>query len=391
MRPDTRREIEEAVRKALAVRGMAGTVVVQPGLVELFAGDRPSAIEVGSLVDDWPQMNAEVRAVTATDLARRLVEATVATRKSTQRPLGARRPPPVAAIAIVALVALVGFVVVAAIARRWVVATLADPPVPSASDTVPRESEADANARLARVCEATRKRVYAGASVGPMEVGGWVTELWLAKKGDASLVASKELRAFLSGDKIAPSADAELAKVQDGKVELVDATAPELGKAWHAAVLRFSGRYVDGYLDPSGRARFTALADRVATASGAEMGALYGRCAHLATHEVGAWYFGVDAPSTSAALLVTMGLASDVPTVDKKKVGNDQLDALLKAGGDLDPSALGSLVGSAGGNVTTSGSNVELTFPVGGPIRATAASRALARRLHVENSYSPAE
>ena len=206
-----------------------------------------------------------------------------------------------------------------------------------------------------------------------MEVGGWVAELWLAKKTNTSL-DSKDLRAFMSGDKVAPSADSEIAKVKGGKVELVDATQPELGKDWHAAILRFSGRYMDGYLDPSGRARFTALADRVATASGADMGALYGRCAHLSTHEVGAWYFGVDAPSTSAALLVSMGLASDVPTVDKKKLGSDEIDALRKASADLDPSALGSLVGSAGGNVTTSGSNVELTFPVGGPIRATAAN-----------------
>jgi serine/threonine-protein kinase len=391
MNPDTRREIEDAVRDALGKRGMAGMVVVQPGLVELVGGDRPSAIEIGSLVDDWPAMSAETRASTATDLARRLFEATLVVRKTTRPPMDARRPPPVTAIAVVVLVVIVGIAVMVAIGRRWLASTLGAAPSATASDEVPRESDAETNARLARVCEATRKRVYAGASVGPMDVGGWVAELWLAKKSPGSLSDAKELRAFVEGDKVAPSADAEIAKVSGGKVELVDATSPELGKAWHAAVLRFSGRYLDGYLDPSGRARFIALAGRVATAAGADMGALYGRCAHLPTHEIGAWYFGSDAPSTSAALLVSMGLASDAPTVDKKKLSSDELDALRKAGADLDPSALGSLVGVAGGNVTTSGSNVELTFPVGGPIRATNATRAVAHRLKVETSYSPAE
>ena len=382
MSPMTRREIENAVRDALARYRIPGTVVVREGFIELFAGDRPVAIETGRLGDDWPNLAPETRALAANELGRRLADAGRIVRTSTRPPRRQSSSGVLIAILVVVVVLVVGFAVFIGIARKWITAQTTPAPT---SAGAPRESEADATARQTRVCEATRKRVYAGATVGPLDVDGWVAELWLARHAPTALSASPALRGLVAGDRLTPLADAELAKVAGGKVELVDVDNVALGKGVRAVLFRFSGRYVDGYLDPSGRARFVALADRAAEASGAEMGALYGRCSHLATHELGAWFEGTDAPSAAAALLYAIGMAADVPPVDRKRLGpGGELDALRIAAGALDPTSLGAMVGGSGGSVTASPSVVTVTFPVGGPIRATSASREVARRLHLD-------
>jgi hypothetical protein len=59
------------------------------------------------------------------------------------------------------------------------------------------------------------------------------------------------------------------------------------------------------------------------------------------------------------------------------------LGRLMRATEGVDATKVGAAIGAAGGAVSTS-DGASLIFPLGGPIRATAASRDLARALHLE-------
>ena len=239
------------------------------------------------------------------------------------------------------------------------------------------------------MCDAARKRIYNGASIGPFETEGWFAEIWLAKKGDADLATSPAIAAVLDGKRLAPGADAVLGALPDGTVEVVDGfTADERARAsgWRSVILRFDGRYAGAFLDPEARPRFLALADRLAGAVPADLAAMYGRWAHLAYNDVGAWFYGGDAARAAAALVWSMGAHAELAAVDRQALmkldPQSDLDALLGAAGKTDSLGLASLVGVQGGGVTGAGP-VAITFPQGGGTRALRASRTVARKLGV--------
>jgi serine/threonine-protein kinase len=264
------------------------------------------------------------------------------------------------------------------------------------------ETSDEAAARNARTCEAARKRIYSGASMGPFELAGWVAEIWLATARPSAMAQvapgtepqaaeAVGLGALVAQGKVTSDADAELAAVQDGLVEIVPGfTEEEAGRSpsWRAIVVRFSEGYAQAYFDPALRARFVALADRMADAASADLGALYARCAHLPYHDAGAWFRGPDPGGAAAALVYASGLFAELPAVDRTALaalrGGGQLDALRGAGAPLDAGTLSRLVGAHGGAITAGAAGaVTLSFPVGGPTRATSASRAVARKLQV--------
>jgi hypothetical protein len=236
------------------------------------------------------------------------------------------------------------------------------------------------------VCDAARKRIYSGASMAAFDTDGWVAELWLA-----STKPLDPLDELVAGGKVTAKADEEISALADGQAEIAPGfSAAEQARfnGWHGATVRFSGRYVGAFLDPALRPRFLAMSDRMASAASAELGALWGRCAHLEHHDIGVWYRGADAPSVAAALVYGAGLFSELPAVDRRALaalgGASPLHALRDAGAKLDSAALGDLVGPHGGSVTAGPAGViTVAFPLGGPTRATRASRTVAAKLGI--------
>ncbi|MCC6552462.1 MAG: hypothetical protein IT372_05490, partial [Polyangiaceae bacterium] len=310
MEPAVAREIEAAVREALGLHGISGTVVVHGRQVELHGHGPPVSIDMEHLGEQWALLPPDMRSQKAGDLARRLVQAH-RTVSSIAPP--AAKPPggppktvtiPIAAVLLVGLIAFLGF------------QALREEPAPPPPPPVPTESADDAAARKARVCDAARKRIYSGASMAAFDTEGWLAELWLATtKPEAAGAGLGEL---VAQGKLTVKADAELGALSDGVAEVLPGFNPDDAAhfpGWRAVTVRFSGRYVSAYLDPGQRPRFLAMADLLADAAGAELGALYGRCAHLDVRDLGAWFRGADPPAAAAARVYGLGFFSALPAV----------------------------------------------------------------------------
>ncbi len=393
------RDIEAAVQEALGLFGTSGAVSVQGRQIALHGRGAPVAIDLEQLVEQWPLLPRDLRTRKASDLARRLAQA--------HRAVSSLAPPaPTVPIRPARHVVIpIGAVVLAVVGVLVAVRLLRSRETPAALPAAPETAVGEDAARNARTCEAARKRIYSGASMGPFELAGWVAELWLAtpRGGGAAQAAagaagqdtlsaeSVGLGAFISQGKLTAAADAELAAITDGLVEIVPGfDEEEAGRSpsWRAITARFSSGYARAYFDPALRARFVALADRMADGASAELGALYARCAHLPYHDAGAWFRGPDPAAAATALVYASGVFAEMPAVDRGALaalrGAGPIDALRGAGASLDAASLGKLVGAHGGGITKGGAGaVVITFPVGGPTRATSASRMVARKLQV--------
>jgi serine/threonine-protein kinase len=375
------REIELLLRDALGGFGVAGIASVHSGQVELRAGGAPVSIDLENLAEQWPLLPHEIRRRRVGELARRLVNA----QRGGVLRRGTRRGTGIISVPIAAMVlGLAGLIAGA----RWWFNRRVEPDVPAA---IPVETEEQARARRGRVCDAARKRLYAGASIGPFDMEGWYAELWLARaKPGEDLRARPEIMTLVDGGKISVAAEPALSSLADGTVQIVEGFVPERAArspGWSGVTIRFGGAYVGALLDTSLRPRFLSLADRLADALQADAGALYGRCAHLGHRDLGAWFRGADARSAAAALVYAAGMHAELPAVDTGALarlgGAGELDALRMAAAKLDVTALGHAVGPHGGTVTRDRKAVSVTFPMAGGTRATTASRSVARALGV--------
>ncbi|WP_437991679.1 hypothetical protein [Sorangium sp. So ce145] len=262
-------------------------------------------------------------------------------------------------------------------------------PPPSVTADTPRAQELPRVEALRRACEAARSQIYRGAPFPPLATEGWQVTLWLASAKGESLHDHPALVAAVSRGQLTADADEELATVTDGTAELADGLAPEAvtaAPAFRAAAIRMGGGYARAYLEDASRRRFVALADRLLTATGAEMGALYGQCAHLKTHELGSWFRGADAAGAAAALVYQMGMFSERSAVNRAVLANidhhDELAALQKAAARMPATDLAALVARHGGALRKA-PGVTITFGLGAPMRATSASRAVAGKMGV--------
>lgn len=419
MDPEVAFEIEAAISEQLSHFGASGRVVFRGRQVELHGSGPPVSIDVDPIGEQWPLLPPDLRIRKAHDLARRLVEGqragsplTEAARPPSMRPpsmrpgaeQGAapaapwpgvpRRPAPAASAGgqRTLLVLPIGGVLLTAIAGFFAYLIFRKPevPAPAPAPSVAVAELPDDPVRVQRVCEAARKRIYSGASIGALDTEGWVAELWVAGKKPP---AADALAPLIADGRFTAVADAELGALTGARVEVApgfpsgeEARFP----GWSATTLRLSGRYMTAFLDPALRPRLLAVADRVADATGAELGAFYGRCAHLPYRELGSWFRGPDAPAAATSLVYALGLFVEQPAVNRKAYdalgGPTPLDALRAAGASekLDAEGLAKLTGAEGGSITAGqGGAVTLTFPLGGPTRATRASRIVARKLGV--------
>lgn len=385
---DVTREIEEAVQRALGAGGIQGTVTLTGRTMSLRAGGAPVEIDALYLIEQWPLLPDEMRGRKAADVAARLAEAQRAAKagvatpsafpaRASLRPTGApakgpRRPIVVPVGAVVLLVAA------AALAWSWNRShPAAPPPAPSAS--VRPES---AEERRARVCEVARKQVLTTGTLAQLDAEVWLAELWLAtSKPGEDMAGSKALAALVDQGKLTAAADPDLAALREARVEI----AAEEGAPgpWRGVHVRFHGGYVSAFFDTAGRERMNRVAGLLADAAGAEVGALYGRCAHLRWHDVGAWFRGATPALATSALVYSIGYFSERRLTGRDPAvppGPGDLEALAGALAKLDRVKVEAAVREAGGTFAPGVGDAPtvLLFPLGGPTRAARASGLLA-------------
>ena len=259
-----------------------------------------------------------------------------------------------------------------------------------AQPTPERETVEQTRARAQRSCEAARKQLYGGASL-PADVDGWVVELWLARAGGKGSIADDPaLRELVSHERLAPGSGHALDVVEPGAASariVAGKVRTELGAS--TAVVQMTGGYVSVFLSPEGRASLERLTARLAKETKADFASLYGKCAHLEQHDIGAWYGGRGLSRAVAALMVSAGTFAEPAAFDSKAVAGETglLPALVERASKLKRDDLDKLLASLGGKLgggDQGGSElVYLRFPVGGPRKADAASRSLATALEL--------
>ncbi len=254
-----------------------------------------------------------------------------------------------------------------------------------------RESTEQKQARAQRSCEAARKQLYGGASL-PGVVDGWVVELWLARVGREGRIADEPaLQALVAHERLAPGSGHALDVVEPGEATariIAGEGRRQLGAS--TAIVQMTGGYVGVFLSPGGRASLERLAARVAGQSKADFASLYGKCAHLEHHDIGAWYGGRGLSNAVAALMVSAGSFAESAVFDSQAVAGEMglLPAVAKRAGKLEPGDLDELLAKLGGKRDGGGKGdgelVTLRFPVGGPRKAHAASRSLSTALALD-------
>jgi serine/threonine-protein kinase len=382
-----------AVREVLSGFGLAGRIALEGPLLTYRGAGPATSIDAGTAAEQWPLLPPDLQRRKALELARRMAEAHRLAQRGTSRLVGAGGESliPWAALGKAAgAAALFGAL---AFGARAYVQSRHEVPL---STVVPAETPAQEKHRLDTACRAVRERIYSGATIGPFDTTGWVVELWLASRpgplpgADAgappSLPVTREsLSQAIASGRVSPRLDEPLAALADGTLTLTDGAIPATSAAWTGVTLRFGGAYSRAFFVPEQRARFLAVADRLFESSGADLGALHAGCSGGAVHDVGAWFRGRDPAGAATALLWGVGMFAERPQIDRGALGGAEIDGLRAAAttAKLDASMLKAVVGVQGGSLTAAPGSVTLAFPVGGPVRAIGASRAVASQLGI--------
>jgi eukaryotic-like serine/threonine-protein kinase len=402
--------VETAVRRALSQLGIAGKVLLQGQDIALYGAGPPTVIDAEKIKEQWALLPPEMQARKAQQLASRLAAAhrAVAANQRAPQLAGGTSQDWLLVGRLAAGVLAIGAVT---FGLRFAVRSRDVPqPAQAAAETPEQRRQ-----RLDTACRASRLRVYNGASIGPFDTAGWTVELWLAgrarpaepapsappaKPGVAARkpapnkpappsFSAAALRSVVSGDRFAPGADEVLSQVDDGTVVITEEAELPASPGWRTATALLGGGYARAFFETDARARLVSLADRVHEATGAELGALYARCAELQVHDVGAWFRGRDAGGAATALLFAMGMSAERPQIDRAALSRasaggelDTLRASLVAA-KVDAGMLRGLVGQQGGSMAAEASGVSVTFAVGAPLRAVVASREVAAKAGV--------
>lgn len=385
----TAHEIEQAVTRSLIAGGVNATVKISARTLTLHADGPPVEIDALFLIEQWPLLPADLRERKAADVAARLLEASraatagrpapsAAPPRYTQsvRPTGAPAVGPRKPITIPA-----GLLLLLAVVGIALVVWYRSHPTPpqgsgAASSSAPVETDEQ---RRVTLCEKARRNVLDKGTFLQVDAQSvWLVELWLAtsKPGDDM---ARSLTALIDGEKLTAAADPDLAALKNARVELA---ADDAAKgAWRGVYVRFHGGYVSTFFDtPPGREKMNGVASRLADAAGAEMASLYGRCAHLPYHDVGAWFRGSTPQNAGASLVQAMALSSERSTGRAPAAAPD-LAGVASSLAKLDKAALEGAVRSTGGTYApgAGGAPTVITFPLFGPRLALQTSTALAK------------
>jgi serine/threonine-protein kinase len=368
----------ESVRARLRARGSPPVkVVVEGSTLVIGAGEGRRAIPIAELLGAWNLLPPEDRA--------RRIDALLA---RSGRAAGSAASSPAAARLVVAwsaaLLLALGAIASVAWARGEAVSAAgrrqareARPP------SAPDEAPSAAASRREAICAGVRRRVLAGASFGPYDAEGWVVELWLARE-DGKLGPDHAQLASIDEEGGLARFDPELARLR-GTItvgELAPPPASVRAARPGGALVSMHGALATAFVDPSMRARFPALADRLYDATGAELGGLWARCGDLPWHDLGAWFRGVDPGAAAGALLFGSGRYGEGGAVHPTAPSGaaNTLGALVtRSRAVVDERALELGVVDLGGKVQTlRGAGTTITFPLAAYTLATRSSREIA-------------
>jgi serine/threonine-protein kinase len=384
-------DVLAAVREALSGFGIAGAVGLEGTLLTLRGNGAPTVIDAGPAAEQWPLLPLDMQRRKAQDLARRLADAHRSVQPRSLGVLGRGDGDGASIPWGLVIRGLGGLAVVAALGvggRAYLASRHAAPVPPPA----PVESQEQTSRRLDTTCRAARERIYSGATIGPYDTTGWVVELWLASRpgADAGAAASKPISLVsmapaIDTGRLSPSLDEALGQLLDGTLALDEAAIPEASPRWTGVTLRFGGSYARAFFEIDKRTRFLAVADRLFESSGADVGALYARCAQSPIHDVGAWFRGRDPGLAATALLWSIGMFAERPQINRAALGSSEIDGLRAATttARLDAPTLKGLVAEQGGSLVATPAAVTLAFPLGGPVRSVGASRAVAAKIGI--------
>ncbi|WP_437608374.1 serine/threonine-protein kinase [Sorangium sp. So ce834] len=278
---------------------------------------------------------------------------------------------------------------------------------------------------VSEACKQSRVRLQSGAALGPLEGVGWEVDLWLARGGEPGAEerpspdgAAEALARELAGDaapaaganapplsaaslgdiaagrRLTPALDAALSRVTDGTVTVKEGGPPS-SRAFSHITVTFGEGYGRAFFDAQVRPRFVAVAERLYQTAGAELGALYARCAALEVPDLGVWFRGRDASGAAAALLYHMEVrAEPAPPAFAALAPLDAAGRVraLRArvgGAGLDDKALQALLDRLGAHVAPSQTGTAVTFPAEAPLRARIVSRELSDALASAERRAP--
>ena len=283
--PSVKKEIEQAITQALSRKGIGGTVFVSNNNAELHGVSAGVvAVDVGDWVSQWNLLPADMRDRRAEAAAVRLAAALGKVVKPKDG--GSRIGPLIGKIVgFVTVVAVFGVVV------WWLDDSGFFGSTPDETEsggvttaaTAASETPAAAKARRERACEAALSRLYSGASMG-VDTDGFVVELWLARTASPSKLSDDpSLKDFGSKGAIdvGVKGDATADVVVDKDLSGLD-----------SVIVRMKDGFVPPFFETAGRRQMESLAQSTASKTKAVHAALYARCAHLGTRDIGGWYFG---------------------------------------------------------------------------------------------------
>ena len=391
-------EIEAAINAVLSRKGIAAKVIVNESTAELKGRGTNVAIDIGEVVKQWPLLPPDIRARKINAAVKRLLAASDGkpgrVSDGTAPPRRRERNVVIGIVAIALVVAGIHW-----LRQQNFFGPVEDVVLRSAATatttiTATAESEADRRARAARVCNAARSRIRSGGNMVGLDFEGWEVVLWVAKReADAQWAATTRDAAAAASLGEQARAALEVGDNAALRVAAGRAQTAATSQVDHSVAIRLSGDYVGAFLQPTGRTRFIEFATRFAVDTGADLAALFGTCAHLEVADMGAWYWGRDEQAAVAALLFAAGQCAEPPLAKAGQLpgAGPALKRLLALAARVDAAKLTDVLREQGGTLqratqqrgqppdgsTAPAIGVSLRFPLGGPMRASAASRAL--------------
>lgn len=395
-----RAEILQSVREALGKFGSVGELSwAAPDSLELLLlhPQGRTRTNLGSWALSWAELSEENRKQRCLAVARELTQTRV---------LAAARQPrsawsswlPLFLWSAIALLLFYFLRTSGSFERWWASSAPSEesPPAPASSERA---------LRAARVCEATRARVVRGATVHRTDAEGWVVEFMALRSLSAPTDFPEEnLKHFLEdptragGSKLL-SASSPPALQNSDSDSLVEVQQEELrdleGNQLALLRLSFHGGYVDPYFDEETRDSYYHLAHQLSEKLQATHSGLYARCASGVTHHLGSWFRGKTEADAARALLFILGTYADPPHIMSHFLKQEDgswnrgraWSALRSTQTPIDRALLAEQLGQQGGLVVgRSGEHITLVFPFRDGNRASRASRALARQLHLLDS-----
>jgi serine/threonine-protein kinase len=329
-------EIRQLVEEAMTRFGMAGDLQLNEQWLVLYphGTGEPAYTDIRMLIEQWSLLPFDVRQKRCHELARRLQQqrqvSLAAPAAQEESKIGSTTKLMLAAtLAIAVSAGVLAFTRGAGAPALGTAQTPAPQTGPAASSAL-AQSDAERKARALRVCRSTQSRVMRGATVGPIDVEGWLVEMvvfargthpWQGESQVAELLTRQDTGAWQVTSTVAPELSALEGPGTEVRLEPYELTGSagaagngqEPSEVYSGVKLSFTGRYVTPYFKEDERISYVRFGNALIDALGADHGALFARCEGDTSQHMGAWFRGPSPGAASALLLFAMGAHAQTP------------------------------------------------------------------------------